>query len=176
MDRRGVAPAPAAVARNSSASSANDSPKLAQWSKSSSRRRASPLRANHRPQAPSQTRSLHASRSCSAGISRYGSLVATTRWSTSPRSRSLSHFHSSSSTIRRRSASRTRPARLSITTRRVPPKSRAWLQRTPSPVAPAVSASSSNTSVTSPPSRTGHQVLSSSSSSTERFPRCWWIQ
>ena len=53
-----------------------------------------------------------------------GSEVPSSRWSKSPRVHSTMQSHSSASTIERAPGSSTRPARESITTRRVRPMSR----------------------------------------------------
>ena len=92
---------PSPTSSSSSRSSWKDLPKEAQWSKSTARRSFSAARAASLPQAPSQTRSLQASRWWKPGESSKGTVVASSRWSKSPLACSTIHSHSSSSTIER---------------------------------------------------------------------------
>ena len=81
-------------------------------------------RAASAPQAPPHTASFQASRWCMAGDSSHGSEVAISRWSKPPHACSSTQSHSSSSSIERLPSSSTRPARESIITSRVSPRSR----------------------------------------------------
>ena len=83
-----------------------------------------PPRAATPPQAPSQTRSLQASRWWKPGESRKGTVVAISRWSKSPVGLLDDQSHSSSSKIERGPRSSTRPARESMKMTRVSPRSR----------------------------------------------------
>ena len=116
---------PAPTARWSSPRRAKDSRKAGQCSRSSAWRTFSPSRAARRPHAPSQTASFQASRSCIAGISSQGSEVASSRWSKPPVACSSSQAHSFSSSMERLPGSSTLPARESMTTRRLSPRSAA---------------------------------------------------
>ena len=168
-------PVPPAISEIMFSMRTKDRSNAGQSSRSSPRRSFSDGPAASRPHARSHRAAFQLWRPWSPPVTSTGTDVTRNRWSHSLRQLRSTHAHSSGPTMAR-SGSNTRALRQSMTTMRVPPKSRTKLNRYP-PLTDAVRsariAHARNVASGFASLSNGTSMFSSRMTAGERLPRCW---